>query len=307
MRAAVLGLIALGASAFACPPLSLQAIVPGVWLVPGAQEAPARGNCGRVANSVVLEGAQGLVMVDPGPTYKDGLRVRQLIRAQIGRPVVAVVATHAHPENVLAASVFVKPGVVFFASDITAARMRRYCPRCRRNLRAAIGEDEIRGTRIVLPRQTIQSARATVELAGVTLTVLRFEGGHLPGNIALYDAARGVLLAGGLVNNRQIPQMRDAQLADWAAVLAELADLAPAHVLPGHGPAGDAGLIAAMRGYFEQLERSVGADVQTGNDAASAPQRLAFPDYRDWAEYLPEHGLNVQKRWREAEQELFDR
>ncbi|MBL8484008.1 MAG: MBL fold metallo-hydrolase, partial [Rhodocyclaceae bacterium] len=261
-------------TAQACPPLALEALEAGVWFVPGENAVPLKANCGRVANSVVLAGPAGLVVVDPGPTRKDGLRLRELIRRQIGRPVVAVVASHAHPENVLAASVFLAPGVRFVSSDITAARMRRYCPQCRRSLGAAVGRAEISGTRIVLPDQTLDAARDRVDLAGSAWRVLRFEDGHLPGNMALYDSARGLLVAGGLVNHARVPEMRDADLNAWMAALDELAQLAPRRVLPGHGAPGDATMIAALRGYLERLERAVRDDVEAGNDAASAPGRL---------------------------------
>ncbi|MBL8485269.1 MAG: hypothetical protein JNJ60_23940, partial [Rhodocyclaceae bacterium] len=60
-----------------------------------------------------------------------------------------------------------------------------------------------------------------------------------------------------------------------------------------------------LRGYLERLERAVRDDVEAGNDAASAPGRLDLADYRSWAGYVPEHGLNVQKLWREFEDRQF--
>lgn len=302
---AVLLALWAGAAVAACPRPRLVAVAPQVFAAvapPALRAAPQ--NCGRIANSGVIVGPAGVVVIDPGPNRNQG---RALAR-EIGRlgagPVRAVVLTHAHAENVLAAVAFARPGVAVLASAAAAALMAERCPRCLAGLREAAGAAAMAGTRIVLPSRAI-AAPTDLELAGRRLRLIPFAAAHTPGDLAVLDLASGVLFAGGLVDAGQLPETREASFAGWLAALERLAAEHPRRVVPGHGaPAGPA-LVGEMAAYLAELRAGALREVEAGSDLPGGLARLAMPDYAGRLGYAERHPLNIQRAWREAEEAFF--
>src|SRR5262245_53292267 len=106
----------------------LHPLAPGVFLWPGRDGEPAVANRGRTAHSFALRGADGWVVVDPGPSRRAGEALRCALRRLAPVPVAAVINSHPHPENTLGNIAF--PGVPIYASSAAAQAMRDRCTRC---------------------------------------------------------------------------------------------------------------------------------------------------------------------------------
>ena len=113
----------------AAEPVPWQAVAPGVWvwLPPGAGDvSPA--NAGHVEpSSVVISGREAMV-IDPGPSHRHGLRLRQSIACRFKASVRWIVNTHAHSENVLANSAFADLAANGRVDILATARQRRQNP-----------------------------------------------------------------------------------------------------------------------------------------------------------------------------------
>lgn len=67
--------------------LTVEQVAEGVWMVGGHS----------IANSVVIEAPEGLIVYDTGCDHEEGLRLRALIEERISRrPVRAVIYSHSH-------------------------------------------------------------------------------------------------------------------------------------------------------------------------------------------------------------------
>jgi hypothetical protein len=62
----------------------------------------------------------------------------------------------------------------------------------------------------------------------------------------------------------------DSTIYSWLGVLDRLAELRPQVVVPGHGAAGGAELIAAQRRYFRIVIAQVEANIRSGRDVRAA-------------------------------------
>lgn len=305
--ALALGLLGWAAAGLAaCPTPRLAPVAPQVFAVVAAPAlAPAPANCGRVANTGVVVGRDGVVVIDPGPSYAEGRRLGREIARRIGLPVRAVVLSHAHAENVLATAVLAGRDGIVIASSGAAALMDERCPACLRRLRQALGAAAMARTRIALPNRRVETA-VTEMLAGRSLRLMPFDHGHSRGDLAVLDIDSGVLFAGGLVYAGQVPETREASFAGWRAALDELARGGARRVVPGHGLPGGPELLQEMDDYLGALAAGAAAEVAAGRDLPAALERLALPAHAAHFGYAERHGFNVQRAYAEAEAAYFN-
>lgn len=294
---------ALPASGACSRPL-LQEVAPGVHAIPGRGAAPDRSNCGRSAHGLAIMGAGGVILVDPGPSQREGIALRKSLAVASPHPVVAVILTHAHPENTLAAGAFSGPDTPVLATDLTARLMADRCPRCLGRLKRSVGASGMEGTRIVLPTETVAQSDTRV-IGGRSMRLLRFEDAHLAGDLALFDEASGVLFAGGLATGDAIPDLGEGNLAGWRRALKELIALHPRRTIPGRGNLVSPDPLGATLAYLDNLSAFVTGELERGGDLASALERAAMPAYSGWSGYPRRHQLNVQRAWQEMEGEFF--
>lgn len=308
--AACLGLIsvvAAGSPALAAPPPPpplatddcpvAEAIGPGVHLVAGRDGAPSRDNAGLVINRVFLVGPTGIVVVDPGPTPAAGQSLRCTIRRASALPVVAIVLTHPHPENVLGAAAF--PEAAIYASADAAEAMARRCERCQKHLAGLIGQPALGDLPPPRPDHRV-TERQRVAPGGRLLTLLPLGAAHSPGDLAVLDAHSGLLIGGDAVNVGDLPDLHDGHVDGLRAALRRLSGMdGVAAVVPGRGRPFSLQRLGEPLRYLDALWRYAEERVEMPDGFVpppSLPAALqAFPG--DPAR----HALNLQHALREAE------
>ncbi|WP_436533628.1 MBL fold metallo-hydrolase [Actinoplanes sp. HUAS TT8] len=93
-----------------------------------------------------------------------------------------------------------------------------------------------------------------IDLGDRELTALHLPG-HTPGSLALFDPADGTLFSGDVIydldeGEQLLDEIHGADIADYVASLARLAELPVTVVRPGHGPSfGRPRLIELIDGY----------------------------------------------------------
>lgn len=292
------------------PDVPWREVTPAVWVWLPAREAEVdERNGGHVApTTAVIDGGEALV-IDPGPNHRHGLRVRQSLRCLFGARAVWVVNTHAHAENVLGNSAFAdaqaRGEVRIAGSRPTIEAMRRRCPDCLRSLVERAGADAMAGTRIVWP-DTEVSAGAALRVGRRTLRVLDVVQAHTEGDLLLWDAASGVLWAGGLVYGRRLPELAQGSLRGWLRALDRIGAWPVRHLIgatwsaAADGKEGTPPALAATRQYLGQLHDGVWQAM----DAGRLPQEaglLPMASYAGWAGYRERQAFNVMRAWRELE------
>ncbi|PSL05455.1 glyoxylase-like metal-dependent hydrolase (beta-lactamase superfamily II) [Haloactinopolyspora alba] len=211
--------------------------------------------------TVVLGADDTCLVVDPAVT-PDDLDALVAELAERGLRVVAGFSTHPHWDHVLWSRAL-GTGPRF----ATAAAVRAMAAERRRALglaeRSAPGHDpDLFGRLTPLP-----DGAATVPWDGPVAEVIEHRA-HAPGHAALYLRSEGILLAGDMCSDVEIPLL-DLDVADPVGDYRHALGLFAAlngveYVVPGHGSVGDGAefrrRVAADRHYLDELEAGRGSD-----------------------------------------------
>ena len=284
---------------------SVTPLAPGVYALSADPAPPSQANRGRTNSTGVLIGRSGVVVIDPGPNRKEGEQLLRSIRKLTRKPVVAVILTHPHPENVLAAGVVAGASAPVIAQARAFALMRDRCSDCLQRLSGLVGETAMAGTSIRLPDQTVGDGVTERSPGGRRLRLIATGWGHTAGDLAVLDLDSGTLFGGGLVNHGVVPDMHEARVRGWLSALDTLAALAPRHVVPGEGAPGGAHLIGDTRDYLADLLGRVEATYRQQGSVFEVLEDGDLPRYAGWVRYREAQPLNIQHVYAELEREDF--
>jgi len=263
--------------AFAAPlqyNLKASLIAPGTYVVVGPTEYFSHENGGNIVNTAFVDTADGVVVIDTGPSLRYGNELRRLIKATLKKDIVRVYITHHHPDHFLG-------NQAFEASKIASL------PKVIENIKSQ-GEafvenmyrlegDWMRGTQVVLPEVSLKSSEI---IGGHPFEVLPL-GGHTSADLAILDTKTGVLFTGDLAFLDRAPTTPHADLNVWHKSLNDLEKIKHEVLVPGHGQAEGGGrAIAQTRDYLKWLETMMRSSIDKGLDmtdimATPIPKRFS--------------------------------
>lgn len=300
-------LLAAGAAnclaADSAPPVE---VAPGVYVMAGAAAAADARNQGRIGNQGIIVGSGGLIVIGTGTSDVDGERLLAALGRFGGATLLLVINTHAAAEHVLGNSAFARRGIPILAHRETDRYMAANCDICIGNLRAVTGDAPLSGTRLERPTRLIEGS-TSLSLAGRRLEILHFGATQQPGALAVFDAASGVLFAGGLASFDVLPDARDADLSAWRNALHELRKLPLRHVVPGRGPVGAPQRLDEVAAYLDALERETARAYRRGLSLGEAVRAVRLPRFEHWALYQSLHPRNVHHQFLRLEAQELER
>lgn len=279
-----------------------------VWRVPAARGAADATNGGATIQLVLVRDGTRLWLIGSGPTPAFGAALRCEIERVVGGSVTDIVNTRAAPELALGNVAF--PSARRWAlPDVTAA-MRARCGHCLQQLKSQIGAagDSLRDERIRPPTRAVgQPQQRAGRLGPFSWLALPRRAGER----TLVLRHGPLVVAQGLLWADDIPDLRDTRSDVLAASLRRLRASLSGNVLligeqgePVSGVAAGAALDDALD-YVEQLRAAVSRQLAQGDALGATGATLALPAFAQRPGYATTHALNVQRVWRELEDELF--
>lgn len=240
---------------------------------------------GTPVNAYVVEGVSGTVVVDATLTVSDGRSLRTFVE-ELGKPLLGVVITHAHPDHYGGLVELVRDlEVPVFAAKGVDEVIRRDDPVKEQILRPMFGDEW--APRRAFPNRTVSDGEL-VSLDGIALRVNDLGPGESPydSTWTLEAPARHVFSA-DLVYDRHHCYLADGFHQQWLANIARAREELPDGVTlhPGHGEPCGTEALDWQQGYIRTfLEAVGGAD---WSDGESAHQTVIAR----MLEYLPSSAL----------------
>jgi glyoxylase-like metal-dependent hydrolase (beta-lactamase superfamily II) len=248
-------------------------------------------------NTGLFVSGGGATLVDPGiePHELDAI---EAFVADHGATVRGIILTHAHWDHLLGPARF--PSATVIAHREFATVIRAHGGDLQRQIRVwrtAAGWGS--GEPFVLPKPDLTfDGQVTVHLDDLQLRVI-FAPGHAPDHCVVHDPAAGVLWAGDMLSDLEIPLVMD-RFSAYRQTLQRLAGLDVRVLIPGHGtPTSDAQELQVRfsqdLGYLDAVWTCVAEAMAQGKSLDETViycrgTRLAQPD-----EYPNAHVWNVEQ------------
>jgi glyoxylase-like metal-dependent hydrolase (beta-lactamase superfamily II) len=242
---------------------------------------------GLVPNVGIIVGTTGTLVVDTGLGPRNGETVRRVTSGVSANADLFVVSTHFHPEHALGESAFPSSARVIRATaqqkdidEFGLALAKTFASRS--PLVAELLENaQFRKADLLFDREY------TLDLGGVRVRMLSLGPTHTRGDTIVWVEGDRILFAGDVVMNRTFVALASpySSVQAWLADFDQLELLHPVHIVPSHGPVGDASLIVDQRTMMKAIQsraielkrRGTSAD-----DTASTVQREFQARYPDW-------------------------
>ncbi len=254
----------------------------------GRHASPGIGS----VNTWWIEAESGIVLIDAQRQASQALEVTQAVAAS-GKPVVAILLTHPHPDHVggLAALHDAFPDAPICATRRTAEVMRTDEGGLYALTRSFLGDDfaaalpEVTTVIADVGELHIGGARIVHTELGIGETVAACV-------FALPDA--GIAFVGDVVSNGMTPWLLEGHTGLWLAQLDRLAALLPAGTTayPGHGAAAAIeALVAAQREYLKRFRALVIEAAASGRFTAEARRTVTAETDRQHPGWIPVAGV----------------
>jgi len=225
---------------------------------------------GALVNAYLVETGEGIVALDGTLTVSDGRALRAQLES-LGKPLLAVLVTHAHPDHYGGIVELVAGDDVPVVATVGVdAVIRRDDALKEEILRPMFGEEWPRER--TFPNRTVSDGER-VDLGGVSFTVLDLGPGESPHDSIWFlgDERRTVFL-GDQVYDRKHAYLADGFLDEWLGHLERLRQELPAdatlHV--GHGGPVTPAHFESQREYVETFADAVRTADWSQPDAARA-------------------------------------
>ncbi len=259
------------------PATEPEEVVPGVFFLMGEtryfQDGTQAGAAGSIRslmcnNGWVVLGDHVLVIDANMPGRADALLAA--VRGTTDKPVRFLFNTHHHGDHTYGNRVIAgRTGATVVAYSGMEEELRRYetgafggAPG--RWEQVAKLRPDVAATPVMGPTQTFDRPMILDGGDGRRVELLHPGLGHTRGDAVAWLPEQRVLFTGDLISNGPFNIVRDSEMGPWPDTIAALQALDPAIVCPGHGPRGDAGLLAEQRGFLVALCREVEDRIRAG-------------------------------------------
>ncbi|MBC7736574.1 MAG: quinoprotein relay system zinc metallohydrolase 2 [Candidatus Saccharibacteria bacterium] len=262
--------------------LAFVEIAPGVFVHRGQIAEPNAQNAGDIANIGFIVGKNSIAVIDAGGSRKVGEQLYLATRAQSTLPIAYLILTHMHPDHVFGAEVLPEAGATILGHNGLPRALSDRAETYQTNFARLIGPAGYVASRIVGPDQTLSIAH-TIDLGDRELQIVPWPTAHTATDLTVFDPTSGVLFAGDLLFDEQIPAL-DGALRGWRTVLADLQQLPATLDVPGHGAPvlhwPQAALPQAR--YLDVLEKDTRAALAAGLSLATATDAIAQSEAENW-------------------------
>ncbi len=211
-------------------------------------------------------------------------------------PIATVVNTHANGDHCYGNSLLPDAEIVASAAaakemDDTPpallAGMVHAAPQMEsvlgRWIEAAFGPYEFDGIELRAPTATFDG-KLTLDVGGRAVELIEVGPAHTQGDVIAHVPDASVVFTGDIVFHKGTPIMWAGPVDNWIAACDQICALAPAVVVPGHGPVTDPAGVRETRDYLAYLRDEVAQRYGAGMSYLDAAKDIDLGPFADLGE-----------------------
>jgi cyclase len=228
-------------------------------------------------NAGVHVGERGVTLIDTAFTAHRGRMLRDAIGALTGKAVQTIVNTHHHGDHTYGNFVF--PTATIIAHDLCRDAMiaggletKEWFP----------GVDW--GDIDVVP-PTVTFGKSLTLYCDDDRATLRYLGpAHTSNDVIMWVPDRGLLFAGDILFNGGTPFVVMGSVQGLIDALAEISDLSPTTIVPGHGPVCDHEVITEQLSYLRFIQEQAKSGYDAGDEPLELARRIDLGEFATWTD-----------------------
>lgn len=215
--------------------LRVERVVEDVYAIVGPLGNRSPENLGNNATFGFVVTPDGVVLVDPGGTYKGAERIAAVVRTVTDLPVKYVINTGGQDHRWLGNDYFKRRGAEIIASSQAVAYQRENLNDMLTRLAGTAGEAALEGTVDRYADKQFED-KYELEFGGVRMQIFSSGVAHSPGDAYVWLPEKRVVFSGDIVYvERMLAVSAVSDSESWVAAFEAMAALEPLYVVPGHG------------------------------------------------------------------------
>jgi cyclase len=146
-----------------------------------------------------------------------------------------------------------------------------------------LGPFDFDGIDVTMPTLTFEGELVR-RVGNKTVRLIQVGPAHTRGDVLVYVPADRVLFTGDMLFIDGHPIIWAGPVGNWIKACQLMLDLDVETIVPGHGPVTDKKGVAAVKGYFEYIEREARRRFDAGMSVAEAARDISLTDYSAWGD-----------------------
>jgi cyclase len=272
----------------------LTPIAKNVYAYVDTKNGSAKNSFG--ANTGVIIGKDGIVVVDTLISAKEAKRFIKDIRAVSNKPIRYVINTHYHLDHAFGNSEFAKLGAIIIAQENTKTAMENHAEETLKGIGAyGLTPQDMVGTKASYPVLTYGD-RMTIDIGGEEIVLIHAMHSHTDGDTIVYLPKKKVLFTGDILFTKYHPYLADGDIEKWAKELDVIKAMDTEKIIPGHGPLSTKQDLDDMKDYIVKFDLKAKELAAHSDDARKiADELLAVLPQRPEGSWLIK--ANIQMRY----------
>ncbi len=266
------GAFVLAATGALADMFEVQTVTDGVYALVGPKQQRSPENLANNATFGVVVTDEGVVLMDPGGSWKGAEAIHTRIREITDQPVKYVVNTGGQDHRWLGNGYWQSQGATVIASQAAIEDHKARGSQQLSALSQLLG-DQLSGTTPAYADISFVD-NYTLDLGGLTFEITHAGQAHTPGDSFVWLPAKDTVFTGDIVYvERILGNGQQSNAKSWIDVFEAMAALTPAHVVPGHGHATTlATATTDTYDYLVNLRTQIEALIADGGDIMDAPK-----------------------------------
>jgi len=286
-------------SAFA---LDVHKVTDGVYALVGEKKQRSPSNLANNATFGVIETQDGLVLVDPGGSWKGAEIIHETIKSFSALPVKYVINTGGQDHRWLGNGYWKAQNAKIIASNAAVEDQKERASQQLSALKNFLGPG-LDKTEPIFADLTFETNH-NLTLGELTISIHHIGAAHTPGDSFVWIKEKDTLFSGDIIYVERLlgigPQSNSKS---WLKSFEAIAALTPKHIIPGHGnPTSLKVAKAQTYQYLLNIRNKMRDHLDQGGDMIAAPKidQSAFAHLEQFEALA---GRNAQQVFSEMEWE----